>query len=148
MSSTTSLRVCEVCDFALFHPLGEWGVTAVGLYDDARFPGRLIVAYRVGHEERFEDTSEAVSMAFLHDVKRVARAIRIATDCERVNLAILGNAQAHLHAHLVPRRPSQEPEPTKAPWSDPRSPESLEEPARQRLSADLWTAITEQFAFG
>lgn len=53
--------------------------------------------------------------------------LRELTEATRVNYAVLGNAEPHLHAHLIPRFPALEPVPHRPPWEDPRERRSLGE---------------------
>jgi len=43
---------CATCGFELHHPIATLSVSALGLYDDARFPGRCILALRPPRDSR------------------------------------------------------------------------------------------------
>lgn len=116
--------VCSVCGFDLWIPIGDLSDSTACLYSDARFPGRVIVAFS-RHFDAVEDMPGDCLNDFMANVRLAARAVRAATDCERVNIAILGNAVPHVHAHLIPRRSSTDVYPNKAPWEDPRERQSL-----------------------
>lgn len=110
---------CRVCQFELWHPLAELEASVLGFYDDARFPGRCILAYRE-HADDFASLGDEERNRFMGDVADVGRAIKLATGADRINYAILGNTVPHLHMHLIPRMRSREPLPNRPPWEDPR----------------------------
>ena len=72
------------------------------------------------HQENLELLDAKTLNSFMSDVVESVKAIKLATGVERVNVAILGNTVAHVHAHLIPRYPALEPYPNKSPWDDTR----------------------------
>lgn len=94
---------CSSCGFALWTPVARLSVSRVGLYDDARFPGRLIVSLNE-HVEHFDQASPDVVSAFMSDLQAASLVLRKMANVERVNIAMLGNKEPHLHAHVIPRR--------------------------------------------
>ncbi len=110
---------CSACGFELWEPIAVLRSSKVGLYNDDRFPGRCILLLPE-HVESLELLSSPVAMAFLNDIQIAMQAIRLATGAKRVNVAILGNRESHLHAHLIPRFPDSEDYPDHSPWNDPR----------------------------
>lgn len=135
------MYTCASCGFSLWLPVAELKHSQLGLYDDARFPGRCLLVLKQ-HEERFEGLERDLMCAFVEEAQGVGKALRAATGCERVNLAVLGNAEPHVHFHLIPRYPRREPRPTKSPWDDPRQKEGLAPTVR----AELVAAIGQQVA--
>jgi diadenosine tetraphosphate (Ap4A) HIT family hydrolase len=131
--------LCSACGFDFYVPIGALRYTYVGLYDDARFPGRCLVAYR-DHVEDFAEMSDASAHEFMDDVRRVGRILRRVVSADRVNYAVLGNAVTHVHAHVIPRWDT-DPLPTKAPWSDPRLATPLPEGERLDLVRRLRAAV-------
>lgn len=127
---------CRRCGFSVWVPVASLSKTEVGLYDDARFPGRCLVVLRE-HEEAFELLDEYVATAFIKDVRRVGRAIRHITRSPRINFAILGNVEPHLHAHVIPRMVGSDPVPESAPWQSPIGHSKLEGTERERLRSRL-----------
>lgn len=109
---------CSVCSFELWIPVSSLEIASLGIYNDARFPGRCILALN-RHADSLEELSPAELGDFMLAITRSSRAIRSATGCDRVNVAILGNRDPHVHAHLIPRR-HDDPMPHDAPWADPR----------------------------
>ena len=104
----------------------------LGLYDDNRFPGRSLLVLK-DHEEDLSALSTDVAAAFVADLQIAARAIMHATGARRMNYAFLGNVEAHLHAHLVPRGLATDAVPGQAPWADPRPAARLDPGERARL---------------
>lgn len=96
-------RACATCGFSLWVPIAALSVSHVGLYDDARFPGRMIVSLNE-HVEHYDQADPEVLSAFMSDLQRASLVLRKMGNVERVNVAILGNKDPHLHAHLIPRR--------------------------------------------
>lgn len=113
------MSVCSHCGFELWRPIAELEVSDLGLYSDERFPGRCILKLRE-HREQLEDLPEDLLLAFHRDLRRATEAIRSVTGSQRVNFAVLGNTVPHLHGHLIPRIPENEPKPGSSPWDDPR----------------------------
>ncbi|WP_396652300.1 HIT family protein [Microbacterium sp. SLBN-146] len=114
----------------------------MGLYSDARFPGRCIVSLNE-HAEHLDDLPKDTVSSFMINVAMASKALRIATDAPRINVAILGNQEGHVHAHLIPRYPDSEPLPNKAPWEDPRPRGALDEGDERRLVNLIARALTQ-----
>lgn len=131
---------CKECGFELFHPVSELSVSALGLYDDARFPGRCVLALRE-HEEHFDRLPEPLWTGFIADLRAASRAIRLATGAKRINFAVLGNVEPHVHAHLVPRGAPGDEHPDKTPWNEAVPKKCLQEeeipPLIEKLSSCL-----------
>ena len=111
--------VCKTCGFELYNPIEDHRILVtsnLGLYNDGRFPGRCILAL-------FQHYSELISVdpdllhEFILDVQVAGRAIQEATNADRMNYAILGNAEAHIHCHIIPRFWDDDPNPKSTPWS-------------------------------
>jgi diadenosine tetraphosphate (Ap4A) HIT family hydrolase len=52
-------------------------------------------------------------------MRLAGKALRDVMKVDRVNYALLGNAEPHLHWHLIPRSKELNPIPTKSPWNHP-----------------------------
>lgn len=100
-------------------------------------PGRCIVVLD-HHGEHVEDLDRTTYSDFFDDVRVVARVVREALDVPRANLAVLGNKEAHVHAHVFPRGGTDDPVPDRSPWSHPE-PEG-------RLAADELRALGKQIS--
>jgi diadenosine tetraphosphate (Ap4A) HIT family hydrolase len=57
--------------------------------------------------EHFDAMPATELGGFMADVQRASRALRQLSAVERVNVAILGNREPHVHAYLIPRRPDE-----------------------------------------
>lgn len=114
---------CPECGFELWHAIARLRRSTLGLYDDARFPGRCLLVFE-RHVSDFAELDDDDTLAFVREAHRVAAALKAVTGAERVNYAVLGNAVAHLHFHLIPRGGEHDVVPGKAPWAhpDPASP--------------------------
>lgn len=110
---------CEICGFKLYVPVAELRVSWLGLYDDARYPGRCLVVLNE-HHEHLQQLDRDLRHHFLDDIDVAMRAIADVTEAERVNMAVLGNTEPHLHGHLIPRVPDGDPVPDRPHWEDPR----------------------------
>jgi diadenosine tetraphosphate (Ap4A) HIT family hydrolase len=130
---------CEHCRFSLWHPLVSLGVSTLGFYDDARFPGRCILVLNE-HLEDFAEMPPALTNLFAADVQHAGRTLKRVTGAVRVNYAILGNKERHVHAHLIPRPPG-DPVPTRAPWEHPAPQSSLKPEELDRLKAAIRQAL-------
>lgn len=108
---------CAECGFALWNPVADLSVSAAGLYVDSRYPGRLIVSLNE-HYEHYDAVPAELLNVFMEDVRRACAALR-SLGADRANVAILGNTEAHVHAHVIPRR-NTESNSRRAPW-DTRS---------------------------
>ena len=106
---------------------------------DNRFPGRCVVTLHEHATELF-DLSPAVRHAFADDVSTAARAIKSAVNAFKMNYEILGNADPHVHCHLIPRQ-LNEPGPKVPAWLHPDPQKALEadraEEIRQRIVTQL-----------
>jgi diadenosine tetraphosphate (Ap4A) HIT family hydrolase len=128
---------CRTCGFHLYVPIqASLRTSHLGLYSDARFPGRALLALD-RHVTSLEELDDAERDALWADAVTAGRAIRRATSCARINYAVLGNAEPHLHVHLVPRRPELEPLPTRPPWNDTRPLSEMNLAALRKLQATL-----------
>lgn len=119
MSLSMQDTTCSECGFGLWIPIDKLSSSFIGLYSDARFPGRCIVTLNQ-HAEHLDELPGDTVSTFMLNVAMASRALRIATSSPRINVAILGNQEGHVHAHLIPRYPDNEDKPNKAPWEDSR----------------------------
>jgi diadenosine tetraphosphate (Ap4A) HIT family hydrolase len=143
MSNTTvnPTEVCKECGFDLWLPVGDLQQSTLGLYDDARFPGRCILALHT-HYEHLEDVPANLLKRFTEEIRLSVRVIKEVTGTERVNVAILGNRDSHVHAHLIPRYPDDEPLPSNSPWDDPRPRAKMAPIDRDHLIVELRKATS------
>jgi diadenosine tetraphosphate (Ap4A) HIT family hydrolase len=72
---------------------------------DANYPWLLLVPRR---EETVEiiDLDEVEQAQLMTEISRVARALKEITQCDKLNIAALGNVVPQLHVHVIARRSS------------------------------------------
>ena len=107
--------VCSECKFKVWNPVGETDNSIVGFYNDGRFPGRCIVLLR-SHFDHILDVPDDLFHTFMMDVRRASQAVAQVAGAERMNIAVLGNKEPHVHAHVIPRH-ATELRPEQPPWS-------------------------------
>lgn len=79
--------------------------------------------------------------SFTRDIQIGMTAIRNSVNCERVNVAILGNRDHHVHAHLIPRFPAEEEYPDCSPWNDTRTKEPLDEKMKELIKSRIFASL-------
>ena len=82
-----------VCDLALSRVLAM---------NDANFPWLILVPRRAGVSEIFDLGKEQATL--LNEVSLVSRVLKDVTQCDKLNLAAIGNVVPQLHVHIVARR--------------------------------------------
>lgn len=117
MTTPPSAYRCEQCEFELWLPICRLACSTLGLYDDSRFPGRCILVLHE-HIENLASLPKSLGYQFIDDIRLAEQALRAVTGAARVNWAVLGNVEPHLHVHLVPRV-GDEPFPDRSPWEHP-----------------------------
>jgi len=127
---------CTDCGFQLWLPIATMRVSRLGLFDDGRFPGRCLLSLNP-HFEDFSTLPQDLLAAFLEDMRDASLAMRQVTASPRVNYAVLGNTEPHVHCHLVPRYPDREAKPLETPWDDPRAWMGLAVEVKVRLRRDI-----------
>lgn len=142
MTATPSTHIgCPTCGFTLWNRVAVLTVSTVGLYNDARFPGRSILVLNDHHEDLTQLPAD-LAAAYTADLHTYAAALKTVTGSERLNYAILGNTEPHVHWHIFPRQPHTEPAPTKSPWDDPRPRTGLTDQDLAALIDDVRNALT------
>jgi diadenosine tetraphosphate (Ap4A) HIT family hydrolase len=137
---TKASYACPTCRFELWLPLAKLEVSTLGLYDDARFPGRSLLALHE-HYEDLAEVGRALLSRFILDVKRAGAAIKGATGADRMNYAVLGNVVPHVHFHLIPRTLANDPVPRRPPWEHPAPVSPLPPHEVTRLSDAIVTHL-------
>lgn len=110
------------------------------MYDDGRFPGRLIVSLNK-HFDSVSEVPPKLFAKFMREVQGVSEVQLRALGADRVNLAILGNQEPHVHCHLIPRYFRVEPRPDRAPWEDPRPRSTMSAAGYSEVERSLRTSI-------
>ena len=82
--------------------LGDLALSRVLLMNDANYPWLILVPRRNGLTEIIDlDQSEQVQL--MAEIAAAARALKAATQCDKLNIAALGNMVAQLHVHVIAR---------------------------------------------
>ena len=82
-----------VCDLALSRVL---------VMNDANFPWLILVPRRTDVTEIFDLGAEQVTL--LNEMSLASRALKEITQCDKLNVAAIGNVVPQLHVHIVARR--------------------------------------------
>ena len=83
-----------ICDLALARVL---------LANDANYPWLILVPRLPGLVELI-DLEENAQIQLLGEIAKVARALKTVTECDKLNIAALGNQVSQLHVHVIARR--------------------------------------------
>jgi diadenosine tetraphosphate (Ap4A) HIT family hydrolase len=86
-------------------PVGDLPLARVLLANDANYPWLILVPRRPALVELI-DLDENEQVQFLAEIDAAARALKDVTECEKLNIAALGNVVAQLHVHVIARRHS------------------------------------------
>ena len=86
-------------------PVGDLPLTRLLLANDANYPWLILVPRLPGIIELI-DLSDNAQAQLLGEITSAARALRSITECEKLNIAALGNVVAQLHVHVIGRRHS------------------------------------------
>jgi diadenosine tetraphosphate (Ap4A) HIT family hydrolase len=120
-------------------PVGDMPLCHVLLINDANYPWLLLVPRRRGIIEITElDYIEQAQL--MGEIMHASRSLKTITDCNKINIAALGNVVPQLHVHVIARF-RDDPAWPKPVWGavPPRAYEQAEMdklmvPLRQRLS--------------
>jgi diadenosine tetraphosphate (Ap4A) HIT family hydrolase len=82
---------------------GNLPLAQVLVHRDANFPWLVLVPRRPGAVEII-DLDVADQHQLTDEVARVAKALRVLTQCDKLNVAAIGNVVPQLHVHIVARR--------------------------------------------
>jgi diadenosine tetraphosphate (Ap4A) HIT family hydrolase len=84
-------------------PVGDLALARVLLTDDANYPWLILVPRLPGLVEII-DLEENGQVQLIAEIAAAARALKAITECEKLNIAALGNQVAQLHVHVIARR--------------------------------------------
>ncbi len=83
-------------------PLAELSLCDVRIMRDATFPWLLMIPRREGLSEIIDLAAEEQAL-LMKEIDLVARALKEATRCDKLNVASLGNQVRQLHVHVIAR---------------------------------------------
>src|SRR6202043_1586229 len=82
--------------------IGDLPLCRVLVIKDAHYPWLLLVPRRPDPVEII-DLDEGEQAQLMTEINRVARALKEITQCDKLNIAALGNAVPQLHVHVIAR---------------------------------------------
>lgn len=100
MQSTWSLHPQLAQDTV---PVGDLALSRVLLANDANYPWLILVPRRPGRVELI-DLEENEQVQLMAEIAQAARVLKAITECEKLNIAALGNQVPQLHVHVIARR--------------------------------------------
>jgi len=122
-------------------PLGDLPLARVLLAKDANYPWLILVPRLPGLVELI-DLEENAQIQLLGEITAAASALKSATQCDKLNIAALGNQVPQLHLHVIARRR------TDAAWPRPvwgmKPPLPYKEEERRNLLDALRRLLTPQ----
>ena len=83
--------------------IGDLPLSRVLVINDANWPWLLLVPRRVGACEII-DLGEVEQAQLMTEIARAGRALEAVTECDKLNIAALGNVVPQLHVHVIARR--------------------------------------------
>ncbi len=86
-------------------PVGDLALSRALLANDANYPWLILVPRRPGITELI-DLDDADRRQLMTETDAAARVLKSTTECEKLNVAALGNVVAQLHVHVIGRRHS------------------------------------------
>jgi diadenosine tetraphosphate (Ap4A) HIT family hydrolase len=96
-------KECPICRQGVPRDLlAELEASWVTFGEQAPMRGYTCLVFR-RHAVELHDLSEIEGATFMHDVRRVSRAVAEATGAIKLNYEIHGNTVPHLHMHFFPR---------------------------------------------
>jgi diadenosine tetraphosphate (Ap4A) HIT family hydrolase len=85
--------------------IGDLPLCRVLVIKDAQYPWLLLVPRRNNANEII-DLDEVAQAQLMTEIARVGRALKEVTQCDKLNIAALGNVVPQLHVHVIARRVS------------------------------------------
>lgn len=83
-------------------PVGDLALSRVLSINDADYPWLILVPRRAGVTEIADLGEEAARL--MGEIVQASRALRDVTECDKLNVAAIGNVVPQLHVHIVARR--------------------------------------------
>ncbi|MEO8669334.1 MAG: HIT family protein [Bauldia sp.] len=118
--------------------MARLGLSDLRLMDDARFPWVLLIPRKADATE-IVDLGTIDQSRLIAEISMVSKAMKAATNCDKLNVAAIGNMVAQLHIHVVARFKGD------AAWPKPvwgfGAPVAYPAPERDKLVARLLAAL-------
>ena len=84
-------------------PLGDLPLSRVLIINDANYPWLLLVPRRAGAVELI-DLGEVERSQLMSEIALASCTLKEVTECDKLNVAALGNVVPQLHVHVIARR--------------------------------------------
>lgn len=81
----------------------DWQLSRLLLMNDARFPWLILVPRRPNVVEFF-DLSEEDQLTLTREISRAGSHLKKLTQCDKVNICVIGNQSPQLHVHIIARQ--------------------------------------------
>ncbi|WP_444679186.1 HIT family protein [Halomonas sp. E19] len=85
------------------YPVTELPLCQLRVMNDRRYCWLLLIPRR-DHVSEVFDLDDADQRQLWHEATRLGALLKEMTDCDKINIATLGNVVAQLHVHVVARR--------------------------------------------
>jgi diadenosine tetraphosphate (Ap4A) HIT family hydrolase len=83
--------------------VGDLALSRVLAINDADYPWLILVPRRAGASE-IADLSGEAAAELMTEIARMSRILKDVTQCDKINIAAIGNIVPQLHVHIVARR--------------------------------------------
>ena len=99
---------CFYCDpnnegrKAIMFELGEMKASTLYLFKDQAHKGRCVLALK-DHKKELCECTDQERTDYMEDLARASGAVKELWGCTKLNLASFGDANPHLHFHIVPK---------------------------------------------
>jgi diadenosine tetraphosphate (Ap4A) HIT family hydrolase len=84
-------------------PIGDLPLSQVRVMHDANYPWLILVPRRAGASEII-DLDPADRVQLMTEIGDASRVLKSVTQCDKLNVAAIGNVVPQLHVHIVARR--------------------------------------------
>jgi diadenosine tetraphosphate (Ap4A) HIT family hydrolase len=123
-----SAPTCAACD-RKWPPerlrIGDLGLTVAYLNEDQFLPGWTIMVLK-RHATELHQLSADERHGLVDELSRLAQALGDEYTAAKMNYELLGNQVAHIHWHVIPRRPD-DPAPRAPVWTVEHAPRRLDD---------------------
>jgi diadenosine tetraphosphate (Ap4A) HIT family hydrolase len=82
--------------------VGDLPLSQLRLMNDTTYPWLLLMPRRTGATEII-DLDEADRVQLMAEIAQVSQVLKALTNCDKLNVASLGNAVPQLHVHVIAR---------------------------------------------
>lgn len=97
---------CGDSDFreSIMEKLCDLDYSTVYLFQDQRYYGRCVVAFRLYHADELYELKPEELNGYMAEVAKTAKAVQQVSGAAKINYAIYGDKMSHVHVHVVPKQ--------------------------------------------